>query len=66
MKELSYKINGMSCMHCVMAIKKELSKLDLDSMEVEIGSAKITFDETKIEPSAVENAIKQAGYEIVA
>ena len=65
MKELSYKINGMSCMHCVMAVKKELSKLDLDNMEVEIGSAKITFDETKIKPSAIENAIKEAGYEIV-
>ena len=52
MTELSYKINGMSCGHCVMAVKKELSKLNLESVEVEIGSAKIKFDETKIEALA--------------
>ncbi len=64
MTELSYKINGMSCGHCVMAVKKELSKLNLESVEVEIGSAKIKFDETKIEALALENAIREAGYEI--
>lgn len=64
MTELSYQINGMSCMHCVMAVKKELSKLNLESFEVEIGSAKVKFDESKVEASAVEKAIIEAGYEI--
>ncbi len=64
MNELGYKINGMSCGHCVMAVKKELSKLNLESVEVEIGSVKVKFDESKIETSAVENAIREAGYEI--
>ena len=64
MTELSYQINGMSCMHCVMAVKKELSKLNLESFEVEIGSAKVKFEESKVEASAVEKAIIEAGYEI--
>ena len=64
MTELNYKISGMSCGHCVMAVKKELSKLNLESAEVEIGSAKVKFDETKTDAAAVENAIREAGYGI--
>ena len=64
MTELSYKINGMSCGHCVMAVKKELSKLNLESVEVAIGSAKVKFDESKVEATAVEKAIIEAGFSI--
>ena len=64
MTELSYKINGMSCGHCVMAVKKELSKLNLESVEVEIGSAKVKFDESKVEATDVEKAIIEAGYKV--
>jgi copper chaperone len=65
MKEVNYKINGMSCMHCVMAVKKELSKLELDSTDVQIGSAKIKFDEIKVKQDSIEHAITDAGYAIV-
>jgi copper chaperone CopZ len=60
-----FKIEGMSCGHCVMAVKKELSKLNLESADVEIGSAKVNFDETKVNSSAIENAITEAGYKVV-
>jgi copper chaperone len=65
MKEIQYKIIGMNCMHCVMTVKKELSKLNLESAEVEIGSAKIKYDELKVESSAIEEAIIEAGFEVV-
>ncbi|MFA7420797.1 MAG: cation transporter [Melioribacteraceae bacterium] len=65
MIEKSIKINGMSCNHCVMAVKKELSKLNIDSAEVTIGNAKILFDETKATESQIEEAIKEAGFEVV-
>ena len=65
MTEKNFKISGMSCMHCVMAVKKELSKLDVASIEVEIGFAKIKFDESKVEPSTIERAIAEAGFEVV-
>ena len=64
MQEVNYKINGMSCMHCVMAVKKELSKLQLDSADVQIGSANIKFDETKVNTGSIEKAIAEAGYSI--
>lgn len=59
-----FKIDGMTCGHCVMAVKKELSKLNLESAEVEIGTAQVKFDETKIEPSTIENAISEAGFKV--
>ena len=65
MIEKSIQINGMSCNHCVMAVKKELSKLNLESSEVTIGSAKILFDESKATESQIEDAIKEAGFEVV-
>lgn len=57
-------IDGMTCGHCVMAVKKELSKLNLESAEVEIGSAKVIFDENKTTTASIENAILQAGYKV--
>ena len=60
-----FKIEGMSCGHCVMAVNKELDKLDLAEKKVEIGSAKVSFDETKISEQQVQDAIVDAGYKIV-
>ena len=65
MKELNYKIGGMSCNHCVTAIKKELSKLNPESMKVEIGSVRVVIDETKIKSNEIEKAITEAGYKII-
>lgn len=64
MKTKEFKIDGMTCGHCIMAVKKELSKLNLESAEVEIGSAKVKFDETKTTSNAIENAILEAGYKV--
>jgi copper chaperone CopZ len=60
----NYRIEGMSCQHCVMALKKELSKLHLESTEIEIGSAKIVFDENKSSDELIKKAIEEAGYKV--
>jgi copper chaperone len=59
------KIEGMSCEHCVMAVKKNLSKLDLRKIDVKIGTASIEFDETKINEKDIDKAIFEAGYKII-
>ena len=60
------KIEGMSCNHCVMAIKKELSKVPLDSFDVQIGSAKVNYDESKVNSDDIKKAIEEAGYKVVS
>ena len=65
MTSAEIKIDGMSCNHCVMAVKKELSKIGLENFDVQIGSAKVNYDETKIQKVKIENAIEEAGYKVV-
>ncbi len=60
-----YKIEGMSCSHCVMAVEKELNKLDIKNKKVEIGSAKIEFDPDKVSEEDIKNSITDAGYIVI-
>ncbi len=65
MTSIELKIEGMSCNHCVMAVKKELTKTGIEKFDVQMGSAKVDFDEAKIQQSQIENAIEEAGYKVV-
>ena len=66
MKTQELKIEGMSCGHCVMSVKKELSKLASVVVEdVQIGKAKIQYDETKISNQMIADTIDEAGYKLV-
>ena len=66
MKTREFKIEGMSCGHCVMAVRKELSRLDNVKVDdVQIGKAKVEFDETKIQESRIISAIEEAGYKVI-
>jgi copper chaperone len=60
-----FKIEGMSCNHCVMAVKKSLSKINLVLFEVAIGSAKVEFDEKEIAEEVIIKAIEEAGYQVI-
>jgi copper chaperone CopZ len=60
-----YSIDGMSCDHCVMSVEKQLLKLNLNEFKVEIGSAKVEYDETKIEEKEIIKAIEEAGYKVI-
>lgn len=55
-------IDGMSCQHCVMELKKQLTKLDLKIIDVQIGSAKIEYDDEKVSRARLEEAVKEAGF----
>ncbi len=67
MKRMDLKIRGMSCHHCVMAVRAELEKIgDVKVDEVIVGGAKVRYDESKVSPAQLEEAVKRAGYEPVA
>jgi copper chaperone len=66
MKKEILKIEGMSCHHCVMAVKKELSKLEnVKVNDVQIGSADVEFDESRVNEKVLAHAIEEAGYKLV-
>ncbi len=65
MAEVNLAINGMTCQHCVMRVKKALEQMPgVSEAEVNIGSAKVTYDESKVKKEDVERAVENAGYQI--
>lgn len=66
MSEITLKIDGMTCQHCVMAVKKAVENISgVSSSDVEVGSAKVTYDENSADREAITAAIQNAGYKVV-
>jgi len=65
MAETKIAIEGMSCQHCVMAVKKALGGVPgiLES-DVNIGSAVVKYDENRIKKEEIEKKIETAGYKV--
>ena len=62
------KIEGMSCKHCVMAVRKAIESLNgVQSAEVDLEAkqAIVDFDEKKLKLEDIRAAIQEAGYETV-
>ena len=64
MKQLKLEVSGMSCGHCVGAVRDALSAVPGVKVEdVRIGSASVTIDETKATVGDLVDAVSDAGYE---
>lgn len=60
-------IGGMSCGHCVAALRKELEKVKgLEVQEVTVGSARVRYDESQVSAGRIAGAVHAAGYAVVA
>jgi len=63
MKNEELKITGMSCNHCVMSLRKELSKVQgLEIKDVRIGAALVAYDESKVTDAQLRTAVEEAGF----
>jgi len=66
MAETKVTIEGMSCQHCVMAVKKALGGVPaVIESDVQIGSASVKYDESKAKEADNKDAIEKAGYNVV-
>ncbi len=67
MTEAIISIEGMSCQHCVMRVKKAIEGLKgISKTDVEVGRAKVIFDESLTGKKEIEEAIVKAGYKVKA
>ena len=63
MQEAKVDIQGMSCGHCMAAVKRALEGLEgVEVRDVQIGSAKVAYDPAVVAPGAIERAIQDEGY----
>ncbi|MFH0882556.1 MAG: cation transporter [bacterium] len=63
------KVQGMSCMHCVMHVKNALIEdvqgVSSADVSLEKGEATITYDPSVAELAAMADAVTEAGYTLV-
>lgn len=63
MQTLNLSISGMSCGHCVRAVRDALAHLPGVAVEqVDIGTASIKYDPAVVSLDEVTGAIEDAGY----
>jgi copper chaperone len=65
MSEKTFKIEGMSCHHCVKAVEVELNEIGVEPIKVEIGSVKVKFEESKFSDKDIITAVEEAGFKVV-
>ena len=66
MSEISLKIDGMSCQHCVAGVKKAVDGVEgVSSSDITVGAAKVVYDEVKTSRDSIEDAVKNAGYSVI-
>lgn len=66
--ETTLEVVGMTCGHCVSAVRDELMALDSVRdvhVELDSGRARVTSD-AALDPAAVAAAIDEAGYELAS
>jgi len=63
-KQLKLDVSGMSCGHCVHAVREALGAVPGVRIEdVRIGSASVSFDDDKVTVGDLVDAVSNAGYE---
>jgi copper ion binding protein len=62
----SYAVVGMTCGHCVDAVRDEVGDVDgVRRVDVELASGTVTVEsEHPVDPAAVIAAVAEAGYEV--
>ncbi len=68
MKQVTLKVQGMSCGSCVNKIEGNVGKLrGVESVEVLLseGEVDVTFNENTVDLSGIKGAIKDSGYEVM-
>ena len=59
-------VEGMSCGHCEMAVKKAVGELDgVKSVVVDLGAKKVEVEGENLNDSLIKEAIEDAGYDVV-
>ena len=62
---IEFNIEVMSCERCRIAVEKELARLELDSVNVNIGRVQVKFNQNKISREKIVDAIELAGYKVI-
>lgn len=66
MKTETLHIEGMTCNHCVMAVRRQLAGIEhLEVDDVTVGTAIVTYDESQVPATAIDAAVTAAGFRVI-
>ena len=67
MDEKTYTVSGMSCGHCVLSVREEVSEVaGIEDVDVDLTSGRLQVRGENVSDSAVSDAVADAGYEVAA
>lgn len=59
-------VEGMTCMHCVMAVKNAVGALiGVKKVDVDLETKKVNVEGEGLKDNLITEAIEEAGYEVV-
>jgi copper chaperone len=62
-----YAVQGMTCSHCVLSVREEVSAVDgVSAVDVDLASGRVTVTGADLRDEAVGAAVAEAGYEVAA
>ncbi len=65
METMTMQIDGMSCAHCVKAVRDALGELPgVQVQRVDVGTATVRFDPEQARPQQLADAVRDAGYDV--
>jgi copper chaperone CopZ len=65
MEEKTYTVVGMSCSHCELSVREEVSEVaGVESVDVDLSSGSIRVRGENVSDTAVTAAVEEAGYEL--
>jgi len=65
MADKTYTVSGMTCEHCVNAVRGEIGSLaEVESVDVDLASGLVTVSGTGFTDEQIRAAVDEAGYEL--
>ncbi|WP_158880420.1 heavy-metal-associated domain-containing protein [Amycolatopsis anabasis] len=63
----TFEVQGMTCAHCVGAVKEEVARVDgVTEVGVDLPAGQVTVTSAgPVDPGAVRAAVEEAGYQVV-
>ena len=60
-----YTVQGMTCAHCVMSVREEVSEVaGMSAVDVDLASGRLAVTGAGLDDQAISAAVEEAGYAV--
>ena len=67
MTQRIYRVQGMTCDHCLRTVSTEVGKVEgVHDVDVQLATGEVTVTGETLDDNAIRTAIEEAGYEMAA